>query len=74
MDLMMTVDRIEGNIAIVEFAGIMVNLSVSALPAGTTEGTRLKVDLTRLPTESSDAQARLDRLRQNSPPGDSIDL
>ncbi len=74
MELMMTVDRIEGDTAIVEFAGTMLNLAVSALPAGTAEGTRLKVDFTRVPTDSSDAQARLDRLRQNSPPGDSIDL
>lgn len=74
MELMMTVDRIEGTTAIVEFAGTMLHLDVSALPAGTTEGTRLKVDLTRVPTDSSDAQARLDRLRKNSPPGDSIDL
>lgn len=74
MELIMTVDRIEGRTAIVEFAGMMLDLDVAALPAGTTEGTRLKVDLTRVPTDSSDAQARLDRLRQNSPPGDSIDL
>lgn len=74
MELLMTVDRIEGDLAVVEFGGTMLNLAVSALPEGTTEGTRLKVELTRLPTDSGDAQARLDRLRQNSPPGDSIDL
>lgn len=69
----MKVDRIEGEIAVVEVEGRMIDLPLSALPAGLKEGDTLLVTIA--PPDLADAEARLKRLKARSPQGaGSIDL
>jgi L-alanine-DL-glutamate epimerase-like enolase superfamily enzyme len=71
---MIVVDRIEGDVAVLEIAGRRVDVPASELPAGTKEGDRLA--FSRLAAEDdADAKARLARLKARTPQGSGpIDL
>ena len=73
---MIAVDRIEGDIAVLDVHGVMVDIPLSDLPGGLSEGAQLK--LVRCEKDSSTlTQENEDRLRRlrNSDPGDmEIDL
>lgn len=61
-----TVDRIEGDIAVIEIAiGKTVNLPLAALPEGTKEGTvlRLSIDREAEATRQKKNRSLFDRLR-----------
>jgi len=61
------VDRIEGDRAIVEWAGGRIDLPLAMLPEGTCEGDTLH--WSREPGNSTDAEARLQRLKSKTPQG-----
>jgi hypothetical protein len=71
---MIVVDRIEGDVAVLEIGGRRVDVPRAALPEGTKEGDRLA--FARLPAEDdADAKARLARLKNRTPQGSGpIDL
>lgn len=68
---MIVVDRIEGNRAVVEFDGELVEIPASALPAGTAEGAVLQLapsgDEAAL---QAAAAARIERLAAKDLPDD----
>lgn len=64
---MIVVDRIEGDTAVLEIAGRLVDVPVAELPSGLKEGDRLAFTL--VPPETSDAEARLARLRAKTDQG-----
>ena len=68
-----TVDRLEGAFAVLEVSGHMIDWPIAALPDGIIEGTRVSIALTALDSDTSEAEARLARLRSRSGTGD-IDL
>lgn len=72
--MLLTVDRIEGDLAVVEVAGQMVDFPLAALPAGAAEGSTWNLTLTPVSSSDAEARARLERLAQNGPTTDSIDL
>lgn len=69
-----TVDRIEGDVAVLEIGGRTWDFPLAALPAGVKEGTRLSAVFQILPADTAAAEARLARLAQRGPKGDNIDL
>lgn len=71
---MIVVDRIEGQRAVLEFDGEIIDVPLSALPAGVGEGAVLVFVRAEAPQVRDEAEARLARLRATSPPGDDIDL
>jgi len=74
VELTVVVDRIDGDQAVLEVHGQMVNWPLSALPEGTTEGAIVCLELSSTPADASAAEARLERLRQRSTTSDIIDL
>ena len=70
MTVEVTVDRIEGAVAVLEVGGQFVDWPLGALPEGIQEGSRVSVHLTVLDSASAEAEARLDRLRARSGSGD----
>ena len=62
----LTVDRIEGDTAVVELGGHQVDWPLAALPEGAREGSSWTVDFSDAPTGSA-AQNRLARLRAANP-------
>jgi hypothetical protein len=69
----MVIDRIEGEIAVIEHDGHTFDLPVSVLPDGSREGSELSLVLT--PSDlTQDADARLARLRARDTNPDHIDL
>ena len=74
MDVLVTVDRIEGDLAVLEVGGTLVDWPRVCLPAEVEEGSRLRLSLTIEATDTSDAEARLERLRARGPQDDIIDL
>ena len=64
---MIVVDRIEGDVAVLEIAGRAVDVPLAELPAGVKEGDRLTFHLA--PADLSEADARLARLRAKTPQG-----
>ena len=69
----LTIDRIEGDIAVGELFGDTVHIPVSALP-NACEGAVYELTARPIAADDQDDQARLERLRQTSPSGDTIDL
>ena len=73
---MIAVDRIEGAVAVLEVHGVLVDIPLSELPKGLSEGAQLKLvlcekDSSTLTRENEDRLRRL----QRSDPGDmEIDL
>lgn len=66
-------DRIEGAMAILEVNGHTLELPTSALPAGAKEGDAFALAAIGRP-DTSEAEARLARLRQRDPGGSEFDL
>ncbi len=66
---MIVLDRIEGQIAVLEVDGATYELPASVLPAGATEGCVLELALDADATGSreSEAKARLERLKKRGP-------
>lgn len=71
---MIVLDRIEGTRAILEIAGELVEIPVSALPAEAREGARLQLALLPAGDVLREAEERLARLRAAGPKEDDIDL
>lgn len=75
MELFVTVDRMEGDVAVLEVMGRFVDWPMGALPPGCHEGDRLRVTMTAEDPELDEASARLARLRAaSSDEDDEIDL
>lgn len=76
MELHVTVDRFEGDIAVLEVEGRLVDWPRAALPPGCEEGARLRLSLTAEDPSLDEASARLARLRAASDDetDDEIDL
>lgn len=72
----LTVDRIEGDRAVLDLGGETVNVPLSLLPEGAREGARLLFTLDPAGTADAlaEAEARLARLKARAVPGGSIDL
>jgi hypothetical protein len=71
---MIVVDRIEGEVAVLEIDGVTVDFPRKALPRGAREGSILLISLGDPSELLEEGRARLARLRKTSPPGDDIDL
>lgn len=70
MTVTVTVDRIEGDLAVLEVGDRTVDWPVTALPAGTVEGTVLAVTLEISSSTRLDAaRARLERLKARATDG-----
>ena len=73
----LTIDRIEGDRAVLIVGGEAVEIPADALPAGASEGSRVKITLVD-PSEQADAldraEARLERLRAASDQEDDFSL
>lgn len=74
MELTVAVDRIEGDIAVLDVGGVSVDWPLASLPAGTTEGSTLSVVFNLTPPDLAEAKARLERLAARGPKSDIIDL
>jgi hypothetical protein len=69
------VDRIEGEWAVLEVGEHRVNFPLAALPQPVREGDLITLEVQPPPQGAlDDARARLQRLQQSSPPGDSFDI
>lgn len=71
---MIVVDRIEGQRAVVEFDGEIIEIPLSCLPDGVGEGAALCFVAVEATDARREAEERLARLRASSPPGDEFDL
>lgn len=71
---MIVVDRIEGSIAVLEFAGVLLEISAHLLPDGAAEGSVLVLQIADAQSRLAEAEARLARLRAAGPQDDDIDL
>ena len=73
--IQIAVDRIEGERAILDFGGELIEIPVAALPEGIGEGSRIQLSIAESTPEADDgAQARLQRLRARSKSLDEIDF
>ena len=70
----MVVDRIEGQIAIIEFQGQTLDIPIDMLPEGIQEGDRLRMILDSQPEGSHNSTDRLARLQAKDDLPDHIDL
>jgi hypothetical protein len=66
-----SIDRIEGDRAILDFAGELIEIPVAALPAGAVEGTRLTMGIasaeeTDRASKASDAQQKRLKAKRSS--------
>ena len=70
------IDRIEGDIAIIECGEHTFEVPVSALPEGAQEGSQLSFSLLSSPESDADQEAndRLERLKARDSGDDIIDL
>jgi hypothetical protein len=64
---MITVDRIEGTMAVVDVGGHRISLPVAELPPGTKEGDVLRIE--RASPDNEEANQRLERLKATTPQG-----
>jgi hypothetical protein len=74
---MIVLDRIEGDLAVLEVDGATYHLPASALPEGCSEGCVLEfvVDANAERTRKAEAEARLERLKKRGPePGGTLVL
>ena len=74
MTVNVVVDRIEGDLAVLEIAGATFDWPLAALPPGTREGSRLSVTFAPVPSDLDAAKERIDRLAAKGPKSDDIDL
>lgn len=69
-----TIDRIEGEMAVLEAAGATWDWPLAALPEGAAEGVQFDLHFTRVVPDTQAASARLQRLRARDPDPDSDDI
>ncbi|MBT3219304.1 MAG: DUF3006 domain-containing protein [Proteobacteria bacterium] len=74
MKLQIVVDRIEGDLAVLEVGNSLVDWPLKALPPEVAEGTCLTIEIQVDPSDTRAAEERLARLRRREPKGDVIDL
>ena len=72
--MIVTVDRIEGDLAVLIVDGTQVDWPVASLPPGAKEGSRYTVTFADAPSDLSEAEARLARLKAKTPQSGDIDL
>ena len=70
----MVIDRIEGEVAIIEHAGNTFEVPLDLLPEGAQEGSRLSFTLLPPGSQRANAEARLARLRAQDTAPDHLDL
>jgi hypothetical protein len=66
----MVVDRIEGELAVIEVGGTRVRLPVTALPSGAGEGSVLVLALSDEQPDQEEMTERIERLHAQSNVGD----
>jgi len=73
---MIVVDRIEGDLAVLEADGQLLDFPFSALPEGTREGDILLISIDRDHTRSRTerAEARLARLKKRTPQSKTFEI
>ena len=74
MNVVVTIDRIEGATAVLEVGGTFVDWPLAALPAGAKEGSRYTLSFAAASADTSEAEARLARLKARTPQSGDIDL
>jgi hypothetical protein len=70
----MVIDRIEGEIAVIEIDGHTVDIPLSCLPSGAAEGDRLRFVLEDREAADQEARDRLARLQAQDNLPEHIDL
>ena len=72
---MFVIDRLEGDRAVIDFDGEMIDIPLTALPVGTSEGDRVGFVVEHSTAEFRKEQVdRLARLQSASPDGDVFQL
>lgn len=71
---MIVIDRIEGDRAVLEFDGELLDIPASALPPGAAEGALLKLVEEDSKDARAEARSRLDRLKARDSYPDDIKL
>ena len=71
---MIALDRIEGDRAVLEINGELIDVPRVALPAGAREGDRLVLRRTDTQDRLSEATARMERLTNRNPVPDDFEL
>jgi hypothetical protein len=74
MKITATIDRIEGEYAILEIDNVMVNWPLHALPVESSEGDVIILDIKRTNDQLSETEARLDRLKGRASSAKNITL
>jgi hypothetical protein len=74
MEITATIDRIEGEYAILEIDNVMVNWPLHALPVESSEGDVIILDIKRTNDQLSETEARLDRLKGRASSAKNITL
>jgi hypothetical protein len=74
MEITATIDRIEGEYAILEIDNVMVNWPLHALPVESSEGDVIILDIKRTNDQLSETEARLDRLKGRASSAKNIKL
>lgn len=74
MNPTVTIDRFEGDKAVLEVGGAFVDWPRSALPADAREGCRYTLTFADATADPAEANARLARLRSKTPQSGDIDL
>jgi hypothetical protein len=74
MKITATIDRIEGEYAILEIDNVMVNWPLHALPVESSEGDVIILDIKRTNDQLSETEARLDRLKGRASSAKNIKL
>ena len=74
MNAVVTIDRFEGDTAVLEIAGTFVDWPRAALPTDAREGCRYTLSFTDAPADPAEANARLARLKAKTPQSGDIDL
>jgi hypothetical protein len=74
MKITATIDRIEGEYAILEIDNVMVNWPLHALPVESSEGDVINLDIKRTNDQLSETEARLDRLKGRASSAKNIKL
>lgn len=74
MKITATIDRIEGEYAILEIDNVVVNWPLHALPVESSEGDVIILDIKRTNDQISETEARLDRLKGRASSAKNIKL
>ena len=71
---MITVDRFEGDRAVIEVDGEMINIPMTALPVNLKEGDSVEFVIVANDNAIAEEESRLKRLQASSPQGNNFDL